>query len=201
MYQATLPRIDTCVELYYVAHEQFGTTTFAADELEVEGIDKQDVLELAVAYGLLSFDGSRYQVVCEPDAPAERWRSVAGERADRLKNVVAGHTAQPDSGESSTERTTLTHEGTEYASVTVEESDDFEAVVESVEAAKPETREGIVLRSPGESASSVQRFADQLTELSVQADGPISTELDKEYSDVSGTDKDALEFRLFLRVV
>lgn len=201
MDQATLPRIDTCIELYYAAHEQFGTTTFGADELEVEGIDKQDVLELAVAYGLLSFDGSVYQVVCDPDAPAERWRSVAGERADRLKNAVAGHTAQPDSRESSTERTTLTHEGTEYASVTVGESDDFEAVVESVKAAEPETRDGIVLRSPGESASSVQRFADQLTELSVQADGPISTELDKEYSDVSGTDKDALEFRLFLRTV
>jgi hypothetical protein len=200
MKQASLPQLDACLDLSETAYSQHGTESFAATDLEWDAADaeKEHLLELAVAYGLLSFDRTVYRLTCAPDAPAERWETAIDDRAGRVKRAITNHFDSPDTHSETAERAPLTYEGEEYASVTVEEVDEFEAVVEAVSAVELVEWAGVVLRSPGEYANEVQRFADRLCDASELADVPFSAPFTKEYSDVRGTDKDELEFRVFL---
>jgi len=201
MNQAPLPRFDAVLDLYRVAHDQHGTDPFTATDLDW-GSSKATtdyIFDLAVAYGLLSFDGSAYQVTCPPDASEQCWGSVAEERIRRVQREIPDALDPTDArSDSAGHPEALTYEGDEYASVSVAKSDNFAAVAEAVSTVSLEEWAGIVLRSPGNYANEVQRFADRLGDPSELANISLSTPFQKEYSDVIGTSKDELEFRLFL---
>jgi len=203
MEQATLPWLSACIELYYAAYDQHGTDPFDAAELDwtASGTDTQHVLDLAVAYGLLTSNASVYQLSCDPDATAACWVSSVDERSKHIERAIASYTSQTSSNNGNSGRSALTYDGEEYASINVETSDDFASVVDSVRTVDLDGYEGVVLRSPGDYANEVQRFTDRLCQRSDEVELPISTSFDKEYSDVRGTEKNALEFRVFLRAL
>lgn len=93
----------------------------------------------------------------------------------------------------------ITHKGNDYVTVRVTPSDDFDAVATAVTEATTDDRAGVVLRGPGEHANEIQRFADQLSGSTGGSATVPSPEVQKVDSDVEGTDKDELEFRLFLQ--
>lgn len=196
-----LPGFDGCIDMYLTAYEQHGTEPFTPDRLDLDlaADEYQRLLELAVAYGLLEFDGTSYNVRCEPDAPADRWQSVVTARMTRIQRAIpdrAGTDERSDAGD--TEE--LTYDGGSFAGVFVTESDDFDAVADTV-ASVPDDYDGIVLRSPAALANEVQRFADRLCDQSEVSETPLSVPFEKESSDVVGDDKDDLEFRLVLNPV
>lgn len=194
---ATLPYFDVCLDLYRIAYDQQGTDSFVPNELDWyhPEHERDRILDLAVAYSLLTTDGTVYSVTCKPDASAECWESVAEDRADRVKQALSTPDGDKDSDAG---RQSLTYDGEEYASVRVEDGDNFAAVAEAVSDVRLDRWKGVVLRSPGDYANEVQRFADRFEESTNVDNVPLSTPLRKEYSDVEGSSKDALEFRLFL---
>lgn len=201
MDRATFPRLDECITLYQDAYAEHGTDPFAPDTVELDSsdTDRDRLFELSIAYGLLRVKGETYQVTCPPDASGTRWETAITAHGDRIVEALDESLDRQDAPwDSDADRATLTYEGDEYASVTVEESDDFAAVVEAVAAVKLAQWAGVVLRSPGEYANEVQRFADRLGDPSALADTPLSSPLSKEYSDVTGTSKNELEFQIFL---
>ncbi|WP_435062333.1 hypothetical protein [Halobaculum sp. EA56] len=195
---SVLPDIDDCVRLYLTAYERVGTEPFAAERLDpdVRPDDRGRLLDLAVAYGLLTFDGSRYAVRCPPDASPERWRSRGAERATRVRRAVSER-HEPDG--SPAEADTLALDGRTYASAFVLPSDDVATVAGAVAAARGDDHDGVVLRSRADLANEVQRLADRLGDRSEIAGTSLSTPMRKESTDVAGDHKDDLEFRLFLR--
>lgn len=191
------PRLAECVGLYRRAYERHGTDPFTAERLD--GRDDRELLDLSVAYGLLAFDGEAYRVRCAPDATDDCWRSAMRDRADAIRRAVSDATAGDDGG-ATDERagSKVSHGGRTYTSVFVAPSDDFDAVVRAVGRAHRADGHGVVLRSPGDYAGEVQRFADQLCDPAAVAETSLAEQFQKESSDVVGHDKDALEFRLFL---
>lgn len=193
----TLPALDDCLDLYLRIDEHFGSTPFTAERL-ADLTDRADagrplphLLDLLVAYGLLERQGSdRYRVRCAPDDDPDRWRTAAVSRAERLRRLV-GSNASADADE------TLAHEGTTFASVHVDDVDDVAAVERAlVDALDVAEADGVVLRSPGDSAADVQRFADCLCERGAER---RDWRFEKVATDLVGAEKDDLEFRLFLR--
>ncbi|ELY64037.1 hypothetical protein [Natronococcus jeotgali] len=195
-----LPRLEGVLELYAAAVDRYGTDRFTAAqarrELPVDASSR--LLELAVAYGLLEFDGDgdAYAVRIEPDAPIEEWRSSAIERAERLRTAAIDRTDGNGRAEDGVE--TLTRGSRRFASVAVGDDPSLEPVVERLAALPLEEFAGVVLRSPGEGASAVQRLADRLCEPSITDETGLEGRFRKEATDVVGADKNDLEFRLFL---
>lgn len=197
---SVLPDIDDCVDLYLTAAERSGTEPFTPERLDLDATpdETQRLCDLAVAYGLLTFDGTRYAVRCDPDASADRWRSLGAERGTRIHRALAEQLGADEDGERDG-GDALTFEGRTFASAFVTPSDDFEAVADAVASASADEHDGVVLRSQADFASEVQRFADRLCTESEIEDTSLSAPLRKESSDVAGDHKDDLEFRLFLR--
>lgn len=193
-----LPEFDSCIDMYLTAYEQHGTEPFTPDRLDLDltADEYQRLLELAVAYGLLEFDGMSYNVRCAPDAPADRWQSVVTARMTRIQRAIPDHAGTGEySDAGDTEK--LTYDGGSFAGVFVTESDDFDAVADAV-ASVSDDHDGVVLRSPAALANEAQRFADRLCERSEASKTPLSVPFEKESSDIIGDSKDDLEFRLVL---
>lgn len=202
--EPTLPHLEACLELFRAAYDQHGTKPFTPDQLEWEHpeLTVTRLLEFGVAYGLLSSDGTTYSPNCGPSASDDRWETVLDENATRTKRAVLDHFDDIDRASASDGSTAgLRYDGEEFASVFVDRSDDFAAVADTVATVDLDDWAGVVLRAPGDYANEVQRFADRLGDRTDLADLPISTRLQKISSDVAGTEKDALEFRLYLRAV
>ncbi len=199
----TLPALDDCLDAYLTAYERFETESFFSEELPISGERKTErVLELAVAYGLLEYDGDKYRVHVEPDAPAERWNAAATSRATAIRRRVTNRDTdervdQPGDAERESEQ--LQREGRHYASVFIDEADRFETVARCVrEAATTDGADGVVLRSTGQLANEVQQFADRLCQADGGAKTPLVEPFQKDDTDVEGDHKDELEFRLYL---
>lgn len=197
---SVLPDVDDCIDLYLTAYEQSGTEPFIAEhlDLDVASGEARRLLDLAVAYGLLTVDGTSYVVRCEPDASVERWQSLGAERATQVHRLLSDRTGS-DADSESGDADTLMFEGKTFTSAFVTPSDDFEDVALATARARTDDHDGVVLRTRADFANGVQRFADRLCDRSEVAETALSTPLRKESSDVAGDHKDDLEFRLFLR--
>lgn len=194
---ATLPRLDGCIDLYYAAYDQHGTSPFDPDELDWSHLadERNHIMDIAVAYGLFETDGDVYHVTCAPDDHAECWDSVVEDRADHIRQSLLAHDgARSDD----TGRRSLGYDGGKYAAVSVAHGADFATVAQAVSTVELDRWTGVALCAPGDYANEVQRFADRLADPSELTDVSLSTPLQKEYSDVEGSSKDSLEFRLFL---
>jgi hypothetical protein len=190
------PRLEDCVDLYLAAHDRYGTDEFTAEQATAElAAASERLLELAVAYGLVEYDGTAYRVARTPDADADRWTAALTDRADRLRRAITDRRA----GRASTGRDAVTvpFEDRQFASVFVGEDEGFEAVVDAVASLDVGDRDGVVLRSPGQNANAVQRIADRLCDATPEGT-PLAASFQKEGTDVVGADKNELEFRLFL---
>lgn len=209
----TLPAIDSCIDLYVQVHDLYGAGAFDTDDLsrrlstlddgtalptDVEPLTR--LLNLLCAYGLLNRhrDG-RYRVRCAPDESLDRWQAKTATRVESLYQRVH-RTMNPsrDKPTGDSGRTALWHDGYAFASIHVTDSADLNSAQTSIQTAIDEHPEcaGIVLRSPGELAAEVQRFADGLCEPAATASGERAFE--KVTTDLVGDDKNDLEFRLFL---
>jgi hypothetical protein len=194
-----LPVIDDCLDLYLQIHERFGTSTFRPERLAEDAADVDrpltHLLDLLVAYGLLDrrADG-QYRIRCAPDDDLDRWRTAADSRAERLHRLVGR-----ESDGAPVAADLLTHEGGTFVSVHVGPDADFDAVETALVDALTvrASRDGVVVRSPGDLAADVQRFADRLCDRGVEA---RDWRFEKVATDLIGAGKDDLEFRLFLSV-
>lgn len=200
--ETTLPHFDICLDLYRTAYDQHGTDPFTSDQLAWDSPRKDcsHILDLSVAYGLLAFDGTEYRLRGGPEADENQWGAVLeahGHTVEQSLLDTLGTAHGSDRTQSNSDG--LTRDGRQFASVFVAESDDFDAVADTVGTVDLTEWDGVVLRSPGDYANEVQRFADRLSDESVTAELPFSRSLRKETSDVAGTDKDSLEFRLYMR--
>lgn len=203
------PRLDDCADLYAAAYRSFGMEAFDAEQIDLSREEDRikDLLDFAVAYGLLERDEGVYRVRIEPDASADRWETMAIGRAQTVRQAVVDRTTgtgpdrrndQDGDGDTSDEHV-IHHDGRRYASVFVSDSEDFDSIVaDVVTAMRTSGTDGVVFRSAGELANQVQRFADRLCDADAVAGEPLSGPLQKVGSDVDGEDKDSLEFRLFL---
>jgi len=195
----TLPAVEDCVDLYLRIHDHFGTATFTperlADVTDHDGRSLTRLLALLVAYGLLDQREGRYRVRCAPDDGVDRWRAAAASRGERLYRLVA---RQESATDASTHDDSLSHDGAAFASVYVDDTDDFDAVETAlVDAltARPAC-DGVVLRAAGDLAATVQRVADRLCDRGVDS---RHWRFEKTATELVGVEKDHLEFRLFLR--
>jgi len=198
--ESDLPKFEACVRLYRQAYLEHGSERFTRDQLEESEFttDIPQLLDLSVAYGIIECDGVSYRISVEPDATTEDRRSTLQTHADRIAQALNGDdvdsrtTRSPDEIDLGDET---------FESVFVSESDDFDSVVDSITAITSSGSDGVVLRSDGEHANEVQRFADRLCTPSELSGTQGATQFQKESSDVVGSDKDELEFRLFLSYV
>lgn len=200
--KTVLPHIEPCLELCQVVYDEHGTKPFTPDQLDWRPSDLtvRRLLEFGVAYGLFSFDGTTYQLHCGLDATDDQWEAAFHDRAAQTRQTLRDRFDPGDrTGAGNTAPAGLTHDGADFASVFVEKSDDFAAVADAVGNVDLSEWNGVVLRSPGDYASEVQRFADRFDDQSDVTNLPVSKPLQKIYSDVTGTEKDALEFRLYLK--
>lgn len=195
-----LPQFETCIDLYLAAYDRYETDSFTAEQIdrELSISDTQRMLELAVAYGLLAFDGSSYRVTCEPDASTDTWHSTIRDRASLIRETIADRDGNEDVTNSRS-GDVLFHETNEFRSVFVSESGEFDSVVEKIESLSLADCDGVVLRSSGTDANRVQQFADRLCDDSELPEPSLSTSFQKVYSDVVGDDKNKLEFQLYLQ--
>lgn len=203
------PRLDDCADLYVTAYRSFGLDAFNAEQIGLNRDEDQieDILDFAIAYGLLERDEGQYRVRIAPDASADRWETLAIERTQSIRQVVVDRStgAGPDrpddegGGGDASDENVIHHDGRRYASVFVTDSDDFDSVITDVATTmRTSGTDGIVLRSAAELANRVQRFADRLCDADAVTGDPLSEPLQKVGSDVEGEDKDTLEFRLFV---
>lgn len=210
----TLPAIETCVDLYVEICDSYGTDVFDPESLSQRlgsregGTDlPADVrslirlLDLLAAYGLLlRHPDGRYRVQCAPDEDLDRWRVNAVDRIESLYRRVQRATgSSPDGSTDDSDPEQLRRAGVTFASLRVTDPTDLDSARTTVRTVLDERPEcaGIVLRSPGELAAEVQRFADELCESQSTATGGRAFE--KEATELVGDHKDDLEFRLFLR--
>lgn len=196
-----LPKLRACVQLYHNAYRQHGTDQFSRDRIEADGFetDVSHLLELSVAYGLIISDGGSYRIGVEPDASDDRRRSALEEHARRVKQAIEEvDMGWKDPEVSDDDVDIIVHENKTFGSVRVSDGESFGSVADSVRAVVSGDWDGIVLRSPGEYANEVQRFADQLCRASKRPEIGTVDGFQKDSSDVVGSDKDELEFRLFL---
>jgi hypothetical protein len=196
----TLPAVDDCVDLYLRIHDHFGTTAFSPNRL-ADSIDHDDaddgrslahLLELLVAYGLLDRPATdRFRIRCAPDDELEQWRAATIARTERLRRLVDGRADTPTGDD------TLSHDGATFTSVRVDADADFDAVERAIAESAAAARDGVVLRSPGDFAAAVQQFADRVCERGIPS---RDWRFEKVTTDLVGDRKDALEFRLYLRI-
>lgn len=198
--EPTLPHLETCLELYRTAYDQHGSKLFSPEQLNWESpeLSTSRLLEFGVAYGLLSRDGESYRLHCPPNATEQRWEQTLSEHATTTKQAVLDRLDPAKTASEATPLSSLTHDGEEYASVFVNQSDGFDAVADAIATVNTDEWAGVVLRSAGDHSSTVQRFADRLCDPSEPAKHTVSPSFHKVTSDVSGTEKNALEFRLYL---
>jgi hypothetical protein len=211
----TLPAVDACIDLYVRIYDCLGDEEFAPDELadlviarEGErtasdaGRSTDQLLDLLVAYGLLSHRDGCYRVRCAPDETLDRWRAKATARAELLHRSVeqAGEPSRTEPSDGA-DRAVLTHDGDAFARVRLADADDLTTAETRLSAALDSCHDcvGVVLCAPGELAAEVQRFADR------QCDSETGSRRDRSFekatTDLVGEDKNHLEFRLFLREV
>ncbi|WP_293031415.1 hypothetical protein [Natronococcus sp.] len=200
MSETELPRLEDSLELYAAAVERYGSEPFteARAKRELAGTPSPRVLELAVAYGLLEFDGDAYAVRVEPDEPESAWRANAVDRAERIRTAAVDRVTQGTEGDDTDGVRALTHDSKRFASIAVGEPAELEKILGRLEGVPLGEYAGIVLRSPGERANDVQRLADRLCEPALTNETDLSRPFQKESTDVVGDDKNELEFRLFL---
>lgn len=195
------PKFRACVRLYHNAYREHGTDQFSRDQLETDGVetDVSHLLELSVAYGLIVSEDGSYRIDVEPDTGGDRWRSALEEHARRVKQAIDEvDMGWKDPEISDDEVDSIVHESKTFGSVRVSDGESFGSVADSVRAVVSDDWDGIVLRSPGEYANEVQRFADRLCRASERPETGAVDGFRKDSSDVVGSDKDELEFRLFL---
>lgn len=198
----TLPHLDSCLELYQVIHNEHGTKPFEPENIEWNPSDLAltEILDFGVAYGIFSFNGREYYLNCSVEASEDTWATTLDNHVDDVQQVV---TNQLNSFETANRESdspaTLTWENEIFVSVFVDETDDFDSVVDSVATVDLSNRDGIVLRSQGDYANEVQRFADRLCSTTGQSSSSVVTGFDKISSDVTGSEKESLEFRIYLR--
>ena len=204
-----LPNLEDCVDLYVSTYRSFGMDVFDAEQLDPDRVDGRlkEMIDLAIAYGLLERAEEGYSVRIEPDASVDRWETLAINRVQTVRQAIVDRndgTGVPDqdnqhaAGDVSDEHV-LHRDGRRYASVVVSDTADFDSVAADVAIAiDTEETDGVVFRSTGELANRVQRFADRLCDANEVAGKPLPGPLQKVGSDVEGEDKDTLEFRLFL---
>lgn len=217
----SLPAVEACLDLYFAVDDAFGTDPFDPDSLDRtafrmrrtdadwwEGEERRLLLDFLVAYGLLERVGDgAYRIRCAPDEDVTEWESKAAARARELRRRTHRRREQaagrPDLDESIERAPTLTRAGDEFRSVFVDDDTDFDSVVASLAAGPDAASEcpGVVFRSPGEAADRAQRLADRLCDGEATADGRMERRFEKVRTDLVGEEKDALEFRLFLRAV
>lgn len=196
-----LPELEACARLYRQAYREHGSERFTRDQLEESEFrtDITRLLDLSVAYGMIEFDGVSYRISVEPDAATERWRSTLQTHANRTLQALDDANINSHDTTRSTDEIDLKNET--FGSVFISESDDFDSVVDSVKTVISSGSDGVVLRSGGEYANKVQRFADRLCTPSELSGIQGTIQFQKESSDVVGSNKDELEFRLFLTYV
>lgn len=206
----TLPDFHNCIDLYLQIHDLYGTDVFDPEDLS-RRLNLRDtgsdlptdvrpltrLLDLLSAYGLLDrHRDSRYGVRCEPDESLDRWRAKTATRVESLYQRVHQTTSSSrDEPTGASGREELWNDGDAFVSVRVADTTDLESVQTAMEE-HPECA-GVVLRSSGELAAEIQRFADGLCEPAATVGGEHAFE--KVATNLIGDDKNNLEFRLFLR--
>jgi len=193
-----LPALDECTELYLTAFEEFGTERFDADEITSEAAtdDVERVLDLAVAYGLLDQMGEAYEIAVEPDAPQRRWTATIISRMDRIRNSI--ESAWNSSGGVTQQGLDVVQDETTFASVFLPEGEGEAYLRRAMDETVSGETDGFVLRTPATNASTLQRLADRLCS-GEQRDQPTEYgRFEKESTDVIGSGKDSLEFRIYL---
>lgn len=196
----TLPAADACLDLYATLYDCYGTDAFDRDDLSRPTDDESLTrrLELLVAYGLVDrrADGD-YQVRCSPDESLDRWRAKGAARCESLYHRIQRTTPAGDDASDHADSETVTREDRTFAGVRVTDSADFDSVRATLRTAMANHPEcdGVVLRSSGVGAAAVQRLADELCASGT----PAGRQFEKEATALVGEEKNALEFRLFLR--
>jgi len=204
------PKLDNCIDLYVSAYRSFGMEAFDAEQLDPDWVDgrREEMLDFAVAYGLLERAKEEYSVRIAPDASADRWETLAIDRVQTVQQAVADRSGDTgvarqgnqDEADDASDEHVIHRDGRRYASVVVRDTDDFDSVATNVATAmRTSGTDGVVFRSVGELADRVQQFADRLCDADSVAGEQLSEPLQKVGSDVEGEDKDSLEFRLFLK--
>lgn len=213
----TLPRLESCIELYLDAWALFGDREFTPADLTQRIVERgrntniitgtnepANRLDLLVAYGLLGRDdGDRYRVRCAPTENVDVWQRRGRSQLETLREHVTDRYERRTSGsERNDERDDLLgHDGAVYARIYVEETETPTAVIENApeQSAASPSAAGIALCCPAAEAGHAQQLADSLCNGDVaEADGDG---FEKVTSEVVGEHKDALEYRLYLRKV
>lgn len=197
-----LPHLDACVKLYKKIYDNHKTKTFRTEDIEWSSseLTLAEVLDFGVAYGIFSFNEKKYQLNCSADASDDEWEATLHNHADDVREVVASRLNSFEAtNRGSDSLTTLTWQNKKFASIFINDGESFHSMVNSVVNVNTSGKSGVVLRSSGEHASQVQRFADQLCDVSEEMLNSIDTSFDKLSSDVVGSEKDSLEFRIYLQ--
>lgn len=198
----SLPHLDSCLELCQIIHNKHGTKPFETEDIEWDSseLTSAEILNFGVAYGILSLNDGKYHLNCSVDAPENRWATALHNHADEVQQAIINQLDLHETANHENDSLTTLRWGDEvFISVFVDETDDFDSVVDSVATVDLSDRDGVVLRSPGDYANEVQRFADQLCNIPERSDNLIVTTFDKISSDVTGSEKNSLEFRIYLR--
>jgi len=206
----SLPAIDDCIETYLAAYASFGDNPFSAVNLadhvddEPSASDVEYRLTLLVAYGLIDrIDDERYRIRCFPDESPTRWREHIAERAETFHRLVTDQATERQPGTDGSNVELLRRDEENFVSVFVFDHDDVESVATTAATAltRDDSVAGIVLRASGVHADHVQRIADHLCTPDITDRTILERSFEKGFSDVVGTSKDDLEFRLFLQTV
>lgn len=200
-----LPRLEACLSLYSDIWDAFGTDRFEPDDLarherarELRLPDDPRLhLELLVAYGLLDrINGSEFCIRCPPNESA--WQDRFADRAEQLYSAVqAVREKRTRSG-----ARCVTHRGRTYARIDVAENATVETVANRIDAfvEMDRLRDGVVLCCPADQAGIAQSIADGLGDPN-ESGTILSLAFEKVASEVTGTDTDALQFRLYIAPV
>lgn len=197
-----LPHLDSCLELSQMIHNEHGTKPFESEDIEWDSseLTSTEILNFGVAYGILSLNDGKYQLNCSVDASEDTWATTLHNHADEVQQAITNQSNLYDTANHENDSPTTLSWGDEvFISVFVDETDDFDSVVDSVATVDLSDRAGVVLCSPGDYANEVQRFADRLCNIPEQSDNLVVTTFDKVSSDVTGSEKNSLEFRIYLR--
>lgn len=155
-----LPRIDASLTVYQIVCESDPQSAVTAEEVRrhVDGVvnDPESVLDLLVAYGLLDRSTDGYTIRCGPTEDVSQWRDRGARRAEALYEAVHGRLGTDVSPSSAGDA------DPRYAVVEVEADTSLSAVLDRIEAASPDEHAGVVLTTPAEAATTVQRLVDDI---------------------------------------
>lgn len=195
----SIPKLSRCLQLYRRAYSQHGMDRFTASQVrEDDSVEvTEHLLELAVAYGLLDWDGTSFCVAVAPDLDPSEWRSNHGTVLDSICTEISQQLHRPpDPGAKD-----KSHVETSSApTLHVSQSDSAREILEQLKTLNIETGSTVVLRAPGEDAAAVQRLTDRLYKMTDKEDRFFSGTIQKGSSSVVGSDKNSLEFEMRLEV-